>query len=152
MKFTINRKVIVSAVIGVIFLAAALVLGLTGCGSPGPGAGARADLPTATSTVITSVVPSATPSPPSAQQVASQLSCGRFHDDGPGGKLDGVQIVTDSAICWIGSVKYGIDTFRSEELRNMWIKLDQGLGMNPVLKESAFMVFYKANDQSSDVQ
>ena len=142
MSFSIkNPKAVIAAVVGVVLIAASVALFLSGYGT----AGASAKPEGITQTTI-SAAPVSVTKPTTAAQVAAQLNCGRFHDNGPGAG----GLVKDSGICWIGSTKYGINTFANSAGRDVWVKLSEGLGGNAPLRESDVMVFYKASDQGND--
>ena len=81
--------------------------------------------------------------PPTASEVAANVGCENFKDMGSA-KLYAI----DSGTCWVGSVKYGVDTFPSATARNSWIKLAESLGTNPPKWETSTAVVYKAHDQS----
>lgn len=78
--------------------------------------------------VVTSpVTPMAVYQPPSAKQVADSLGCKKFEDHGPS-QVGGS---TDSGSCWIGNVKYAINTFPSLAVRNSWLRSAEPLGVVP---------------------
>ena len=145
MTITINRKVVVSAIIGTTFLLAALIVAVSGCGTS-PDVSSSVTAPVTGNVVVAAQQPRIS----SASQVAAQLNCGKFHEAST--SQPHISIVLDAGICWIGDTKYGIDTFASSESRDAWLKIASAFGMNPVLRESAFMVFYKAGDQAKDDQ
>ena len=77
--------------------------------------------------------------PPTAAQVASQLGCTGFKDLGPasvGGSID-------SGSCTIAGVKYAINTFESQDIRDSWLKVAEPLGVTPKW-ETATSVTYKS--------
>jgi hypothetical protein len=77
--------------------------------------------------------------PPTASEIAKNLGCKQFKDLGPaqaGGAVD-------VGYCYIGKVKYAIDTFASTSARDAWLKMSEPLGVNPKW-ESATSVTYKS--------
>jgi hypothetical protein len=81
--------------------------------------------------------------PQTASQIATEMKCVRFVDDGPatvGGAID-------TGHCWIGSVKYGIDVFPSSAVRDAWIVTAEKFGVSPEYMTGT-AVGYKATDQS----
>lgn len=73
------------------------------------------------------VTPMAVYQPPSAKDVAGSLNCRRFKDLGP----DEVGESIDSGSCWIGRVKYAINTFASKPVRDAWLQAAEPLGVVP---------------------
>lgn len=79
--------------------------------------------------------------PPSASDVARSLNCKRFEDHGAsqiGGSID-------SGACWIGNVKYAINTFPSKAVRDSWLQAAEPLGVVPKWKTTT-SVTYKSVD------
>lgn len=133
-------KVLILFVLGTMCLVISGILYFMGYGH----STLAAATPHATSTTIVNV---SQPVIPTAAQVAAALGCGRFHDTlSP----DGIDLVRDAGICWIGKTKYGIDTFTTVQARNTWIPMYNAISTDPILKESANSVFYKAWDQTND--
>jgi hypothetical protein len=80
---------------------------------------------------------------PSAEIVAQQLHCTNFKNIAVG---DGVQgIVLDEGSCYIGSVKYAIDTFQTQASRDLWLNMATPYGVTPKW-ETAHSVTYKSVD------
>jgi hypothetical protein len=78
---------------------------------------------------------------PSAKNVADSLGCKRFEDHGPsqvGGSID-------SGACWIGNVKYAVNTFLSKPSRDAWLTDAEPLGVVPKW-ETDTSVTYKSVD------
>jgi hypothetical protein len=88
-----------------------------------------------------SQVPVAVAQPPSAEQVANSLQCGKFKDLGSASNVG----VVDSGSCYIGSTKYAINTFVSKSVRDGWLKLSEPLGVVPKW-ETDTSVTYKSVD------
>jgi hypothetical protein len=88
----------------------------------------------------------AQPSLPTAHTIAADLNCTKFHDNGP----DQVGLSVDTGVCWIGATKYGVNTFKTSNSRNTWVKMAESLGANPPKFETATSVVYVASDQTSD--
>lgn len=81
------------------------------------------------------------PSVPSAEIVAQRLHCKRFQNIGVSGGVQG--IVLDEGSCYIGNVKYAIDTFQNSKIRDTWLKMSEPLGVIPAF-ETATSVTYKS--------
>lgn len=102
---------------------------------PGPPSNLGGGRPAA----ISSVTQMAIYQPPSAKQVADSLGCKKFEDHGPseiGGSID-------SGSCWIGNVKYAINTFPSIFVRDIWLQSAEPLGVVPKW-ETSTSVTYKS--------
>lgn len=81
--------------------------------------------------------------PQSAEVIATSVHCARFQDKFTQG---GDPAVLDDGVCWIGSQKYGIDTFASTASRDGWLKLAEPLtGVVPKW-ETATAVVYKSTN------
>lgn len=78
--------------------------------------------------------------PASAAQIAKNLNCTRFTDDGPA-----VVLSNDSGSCYIGSHKYGINTFPNQQARDSWLQSATQLGVVPKW-ETATSVVYPSVD------
>lgn len=83
------------------------------------------------------------PQPPSATSVAQQLGLTAFTDCGPA-PLGGV---ADSGIGYKDSVRYGVDTFPSQDIRDTWLKSAAHLGVVP-LWEGTTWAAYKTATQA----
>lgn len=90
--------------------------------------------PTSSPTAITAVQ-----QPPTASEVAKALGCKQFKDLGAA-KAGGA---VDMGYCYIGSIKYAIDTFASTDARDAWLKVSEPFGVNPKW-ETATSVTYKS--------
>ena len=91
-----------------------------------------------------SPMPAAVQQPQSAKAVAASLNCDNFQDKFTSGTGD--PAVLDDGVCWIGSQKYGIDTFASAVSRDGWLKLAEPLtGVVPKW-ETATAVVYKSTN------
>lgn len=88
---------------------------------------------------VSSITPMAVYQPPSARQVADSLGCNKFQDHGPS-EIGGS---TDSGSCWIGNVKYAINTFASRPARDSWLQDAEPLGVVPKW-ETETSVTYKS--------
>jgi hypothetical protein len=78
---------------------------------------------------------------PSAEVVARSLHCKKFLNIGVGGGVQG--IVLDEGSCYIGTVKYAIDTFQTSQIRDTWLKMAKPMGVVPAF-ETATSVTYKS--------
>jgi predicted transporter len=92
----------------------------------------------ATSNAIQTVV--TVPQPPTAAQIASSEKCVNYKD---GFTKDGWPTVLDVGNCYVGSVKYAIDTFANPANRDAWLKVASVLGVVPVW-ETSTSVTYKS--------
>jgi hypothetical protein len=75
--------------------------------------------------------------PATALQIAEKVGCTNFQDRGPsqaGGSIDG-------GTCYIGSQKYGINTFASKDVRDAWLKLAERLGVSPKWETETSVVY-----------
>jgi hypothetical protein len=84
------------------------------------------------------------PQPPSASAVAQRLGLTGFTDCGSS-PIGGV---TDAGTGYKGSVRYGVDTFPSQDIRDGWLKTAEKLGVAPAWEGSDW-VAYKATSQSA---
>jgi hypothetical protein len=77
--------------------------------------------------------------PANASQVAAKLDCTAFKsaDTGASG------MVVSAGTCTKGGVKYAVDTFVSQDVRDNWLKAAEPLGVNPKW-ETATSVVYKS--------
>lgn len=80
--------------------------------------------------------------PPTAAQIASEEKCADYKD---GFTKGGWPTVLDVGNCYIGSVKYAIDTFANPANRDAWLKVASLVGVVPVW-ETATSVTYKSVD------
>lgn len=90
---------------------------------------------------IATAAPVSVTQPPTASDVARSLNCKRFEDHGAsqiGGSVD-------SGACWIGNVKYAINTFPSRAVRDSWLQSAEPLGVVPKW-ETSTSVTYKSVD------
>lgn len=85
--------------------------------------------------------------PPSAKEVADNLGCGKFKDLGPGHPSGlGVYLyITDSGSCWIGTHKYGIDTFADKGVRDQWLAAAEPFGVVPKWETDTSVVYPSVN-------
>jgi hypothetical protein len=89
------------------------------------------------------------PDPQLASEVAANHNCIKYVSIM---SPSGTKLVTDAGICWIGNVKYGVDTFPNQADRDAWTKVVSALNMNPPVWKGATWVMYVANDQTHDNQ
>jgi len=99
---------------------------------------------TATSATSTSSTPSAVrtfSNPPTARSIADSLNCKRFR----GGKVPSASpmygIMYEDGVCYIGSKKYGLNTFTTKAARNSWLKMATPLGVNPEWETDKSVVY-----------
>lgn len=74
---------------------------------------------------------------PTAGEVAKQVGCGSYKDWGPapaGG-------VVTSGHCFIGDVRYAIDTFGSMKARDRWLDMTTAFGIDVKWKTSTAVVY-----------
>jgi len=86
-----------------------------------------------------STTPVAVKQPATASQVASQLNCKGFKDLGSAPAAG----VVDSGSCYIGKVKYAMNTFANSNVRDAWIKMSAPFGVVPKW-ETPTSVTYKS--------
>lgn len=77
--------------------------------------------------------------PATAAAVAQQSNCVNFIDKG---KSEAGGVV-DSGSCYIGTVKYAVDTFATKDARDSWLVMASKYGVSPQL-ESDTSVVYKS--------
>ena len=81
--------------------------------------------------------------PPTAAQIASEEKCVNFTDKmTPGGDA----AVLDVGNCYIGSVKYAINTFASPASRDAWIKAAEPFGVNPKWETATSVTYPSVSD------
>ena len=81
------------------------------------------------------------PPVPSAEVIAQRLHCTRFRNLAVGGGVKG--IVLDEGSCYIGNVKYAIDTFQNPVTRDTWLRMARPMGVVPAF-ETRTSVAYKS--------
>ena len=77
--------------------------------------------------------------PKSAGEVADQLDCTGFQEFSPGSS----GMVVTAGTCMKDGVKYAIDTFASQDVRDAWLQTAEKLGVVPTW-ETATSVTYKS--------
>lgn len=120
----------------------ALVVMLTGIYFLASGSGlfrSQEDSRVAKQTV--SIDPVSVVQPPDASDVARSLNCKRFEDHG----VTQISGSIDAGACWIGNVKYAINTFPSKAVRDSWLQSAELLGVVPKW-ETDTSVTYKSVD------
>lgn len=80
--------------------------------------------------------------PPTAAQIASEEHCTNYTDKMTKG---GWPTVLDVGNCYVGSVKYAINTFANPANRDAWLKVASAVGVVPVW-ETSTSVTYKSVD------
>lgn len=136
-------------VAGLVAVFVAGTISLSACGGSSPSSSQQDQKPT----VVTNAtqgetgkpsrapyVPVAVQQPPTAEDVATALHCGKFKDLGAGELY-----VTDSGSCYIGGKKYAIAAFVSTESRDSWLNLAEEYGVVPKW-ETATSVTYPSVD------
>jgi hypothetical protein len=79
-----------------------------------------------------------------ASVVARNLHCKKFRDTGPGT----AGLVIDSGVCYLNGRKYGLDTFRTPQVRDRWLKIAASYGVSPKW-EGSNAVIYPSVDPNS---
>jgi hypothetical protein len=77
------------------------------------------------------------PQPATALQIAEKVGCTNFQDEGPseaGGAID-------TGTCYIGSHKYGVDTFPTKSVRDSWLQLAEPMGVSPKWETDTSVVY-----------
>jgi hypothetical protein len=85
--------------------------------------------------------PVAVVQPPSAKDVAGQLNCTSFTDQGKS-QAGGV---IDSGTCYIDGAKYGIDTFASKSARDAWLVAAENYGVSPKWETDTSVTYASVN-------
>lgn len=83
--------------------------------------------------------PSPIAQPDTSRQVAAKLNCADFKPANRGES----GLVIDAGVCRMNGIKYAINTFVSEDVRDTWLKDAEPLGVVPAF-ESANSVVYKS--------
>jgi hypothetical protein len=111
-----SRKLIV-----ILLIAGAVMFIVTGCGH----------------SASNSTRPVAVQQPASAKSVAAQVGCDQYVNLG----RPSSGMVVQSGTCWVGSKKYGVDTFVSQAVRDQWLKAAEPLGVIPTWETSTSVIY-----------
>ena len=80
--------------------------------------------------------------PLTAAQIAAEENCGQFKDIALSATAPSFGVL-DLGTCYVGGVKYAINTFASPTSRDSWLKVSEPFGVNPKW-ETATSVTYKS--------
>lgn len=78
-----------------------------------------------------------------ASSVAKALHCSRYRQIPVGTGVKG--FVLDEGSCYIGGIKYAIDTFQSVITRDSWLKMSEPLGVVPAFETSTSVTYKSVN-------
>jgi hypothetical protein len=132
---TINKRdVVFVTIIAVTLIIVVGMLGHHGVNKPAA--------PIHHSMTPTIVVPSSAPEvhEPALASVAAAVGCVKFVDLGPAPTGN----VLDHGNCWVGSKKYGIDSFASNQIRDAWVTSTRGLGVIPQWETDKVVIYPSA--------
>lgn len=91
------------------------------------------------------VVPTPTVAPvvkiASEKEVAAKVGCLNYIDLGPAP----AGTVLDHGNCWVGSAKYGIDTFATQIDRDAWVQMASGYGVVPKWETPTTVIYPSTN-------